>query len=294
MESEFYVQIDFQRGTERPERVFQAMTDLIHTFRHIDQDLSSSIATTIQSKLILQDIETGSVRARLKSMLETIDDEGLKELDWKKLVGSYLVKGKYKIIKFLEEKEKIENRKQVEDLRQSLIYLAEETNIKSLPFYSPISEARLLKDLQSLGNAVMPLVENDIVKFSGNGEILELNKNFMVLPETIEEILTERVITGKYEIILKVKKPDYLGQSMWEFKHEGKLIPAKVLHVDWLQKFQKKEVTLGPGDSIRAIVEVKVNYDRYGEVINSHYTIIEVKEIIPLPKEMQQSFWIDV
>lgn len=294
MESEFYVQIDFQKGTENPERVFQAMSDLIHTFRHIDQDLSSSIATTIRSKLILQDIEAGSIRARLNSILESIDDEGLKELDWKKLVGSYLVKGKYRILKFLEEKEKIENRQQIEDLRESLVNLAKEADIKELPFYNPIPEARLIKDLQCLGNALVPLLASDTVNFSGDGEIVVINKGFMVSPDAIEDILTERVLTGQYEVFLKVKKPDYLGQSMWEFKHEGKLVPAKILDVIWLQKFQNKEIQLGPGDSIRALVEIKVNYDKYGDVISSHYTVLEVKEIIPLPKSVQQSLLLNV
>ena len=294
MDSEFYVQIDFEKGTENPERVFQAMSDLIHTFRHIDQDLSSSIATTIQSKLILQDIETGSIRARLRSILESIDDDGLKELDWKKLVGSYLVKGKYKILKFLEEKDKIDNRKQIEDLRDSLVNLAEEADIKRLPFYNPIPEARLLKDLQCLGNALVPLLETDIVKFSGNSEIVMVNKRFVVSPDAIEEILTVRVLTGQYETLLKVKKPDYLGQSMWEFKHEGRLVQAKILDINWLHKFQTKEEQLGPGDSIRAFVEVKVNYDKYGDIISSHYTVLEVREIIRIPESVQQSLLLDI
>ncbi|MDR3578660.1 MAG: hypothetical protein P4L44_01715 [Oryzomonas sp.] len=293
MDSDFYVQIDFQKGTENPERVFQAMSDLIHTFRHIDQDLSSSIATTIQSKLILQDIEAGSIRARLRSILESIDDEGLKELNWKKVVGSYLVKGKYTILKFLEERDKIDNRQQIEDLRESLVNLAEEADIKKFPFYNPIPEARLIKDLQYLGNALAPLLDSDTVKFSGDSEIILINKGFMVSPDAMEDILTERVLTGQYEVFLKVKKPDYLGQSMWEFKHEGKLVPAKILDVMWVQKFQNKEIQLGPGDSIRALVEVKVNYDKYGDVISSHYTVLEVKEIIPLPKSVQQSLRLD-
>jgi len=287
MESEFCVKIDFQKGTENPERIFQAMSDLIQSFKQIDQDLSSSIALKLESKLILQDIEVGSLQTRLRSLLESIDDNGLKELDWKKLVGAYLVKGKYQIIKFLEEKQQVNDRSQIEELRQSLIQLAQETNIKQLPFYRPVSEARLLKDLQELGNSMLPLRKEDIVNFSGGGMTIKINKDFSVTHETIEDILTERVLTGKYEIILKVKKPDYLGQSMWEFKHEGKLVQAKILHGEWLDKFHNKQIFLGPGDSIRALVEVRVNYDKYGDVVSSHYTVFEVKEIISLPKEFQ-------
>lgn len=121
MENEYYVQIDFKRGTENPERVFSAMSDLIQAFRSIDESLSGSISSQIKPVLILEDIETGSIRAKIKSVLESIDDNALGQFDWKPIVGSYLVKGKHKVLKFLDEKEKIENRKQIEELRNDLV-----------------------------------------------------------------------------------------------------------------------------------------------------------------------------
>lgn len=81
---------------------------------------------------------------------------------------------------------------------------------------------------------------------------------------------------------------------MWEFKYEGKLIQAKIHDSDWLERFQRKTILLGPGDSIRALVEVKVSYDKYGDVIASHYTILNVKEIVQIPKGVQQSLLIDL
>ena len=49
---------------------------------------------------ILEDLRKGSIKGWFKNVLEKIPDEGLKDLNWKKVVGHYLVKGKYLIIKF--------------------------------------------------------------------------------------------------------------------------------------------------------------------------------------------------
>lgn len=289
MGSEYLLRIDFKKGTEKPERVFSAMSDLIQAFREIDRSLTASISTEIRSKLMLEDIEAGSLIAKIKSVLESVDDDALSQLDWKPIVGSYLVKGKRRLIKFLEEKENIENKKQIEELKQDLVELASETEILKFPTYQPIPEERLLKNLQKLGEATIHLLVEDSVFFNGDGKEIQLNKNFKISQETIEEILTERIITGTNEMILKIKKPDYLGQSMWEFKYEGRLVPAKILHMEWLQKFHKQQVKVNPGDSIRAIVEISVNYDKYGEVLGQHYSIQTVIEVIPMPRHEQIS-----
>lgn len=287
MENEYLLRIDFKKGTENPERVFSAMSELIQAFREIDRSLSASISTEIDAKLILEDIEAGSIIAKIKSALESVDDDDLKQLDWKPIVGKYLVQGKRRFINFLEEKEKIKDKKQIEELRNDLVELATETKVLQLPIYQPIPDDRLLKNLQKLGDATTPLIAEDSVIFGGNGEEVTLNKNFKIPQETIEEILTERVLTGTHEMILKIKKPDYLGQSMWEFKHEGRLVPAKILHAEWLAKFHNQKVKVNPGDSIRAIVEINVSYDRHGEVIGRHYEVKEILESIPMAKYEQ-------
>ena len=81
-------------------------------------------------------------------------------------------------------------------------------------------------------------------------------------------------------MILKVKKPDYLGESQWEFRHETHPIPAKILDEKWLKDFQSRKHDVRPGDSLRAIVETEVNYDYNQEVVGTHYYVIEVKEVI--------------
>ncbi len=84
---DFCLEIDFERGTESPERIFRAMSDLIETFQSLDADLVTSIDVRIEPILLLEDIESGSIKTWLKTQLETLDDEALKDLDWRKIIG---------------------------------------------------------------------------------------------------------------------------------------------------------------------------------------------------------------
>src|SRR5690554_1052976 len=95
----FEVKINFETGSEKPSRVFKSMADIIDSLSIIDKGLIGSFAIDIRSDMVLEDIQAGSLKACLRNMLTAVDDDALKELDWKKLIGSFLVKGKYRILK---------------------------------------------------------------------------------------------------------------------------------------------------------------------------------------------------
>ena len=94
-QSEFCIKIDFEKGVGSPSRVFRAMSDLIETMQAIDVSLVQSIDAKIEPILLLEDVETGSVKAWLRQVINSVDDDSLKKGDWKGVVGNYLLKGKY-------------------------------------------------------------------------------------------------------------------------------------------------------------------------------------------------------
>ena len=65
------------------------MTNLIEACQSIDIKLAQTIGPQIKPILFLEDIRTGSPTTFLRSVLESFDDDGIKNLEWKKLVGSY-------------------------------------------------------------------------------------------------------------------------------------------------------------------------------------------------------------
>jgi hypothetical protein len=79
-EAEFCLEIRFPPNSERPERVFRAMTDLIEACHALDNTLADSIGAEIQPVLLLERVTAGSLRTWLRTGLESIDDEALKKL----------------------------------------------------------------------------------------------------------------------------------------------------------------------------------------------------------------------
>jgi len=80
---------------------------------------------------------------------------------------------------------------------------------------------------------------------------------------------------------LKIKKPDFLGESMWDFKHGVRPIQARIVDTAWLQRFQQRKEDVRPGDALRVVVETDAKYGYDGEVVALHHRIIEVKAVIP-------------
>jgi hypothetical protein len=109
--------------------------------------------------------------------------------------------------------------------------------------------------------------------------------NINIAPDSLDKILLKEEIESSSEMILKVKKPDYLGQSKWEFHHGGRTIEAKINHLDWLNKFQNREIDIRPGDAIKGRVIQTTKYGFDNEVISSRYEIEKIIEVLSSPTQ---------
>ncbi len=288
--ADFCIAVDFEKDSSDPARVFRTISGLIESFSGFDRELAKSIHVKIEPVLLLEDVEIGSIKVWLKNCLECIDDEALKNLDWRPQLGKYLVKAKYITIDFLSKKTTITDRKELEDLGENLLELAKETDIIEIPSYTPVPLPRLAENIEKVSCALSHLSPHDTARFLTPFGDASFNLDFSCAPETIEEILTERQITTTPEMILKVKRPDYLGEAKWDFRHDGRNFDAKILDKEWLQEFQERRVDVRPGDALRARVKVVVKYDSANEVIGSQHEILEVFEVIPGPTAEQVSF----
>ena len=99
--------------------------------------------------------------------------------------------------------------------------------------------------------------------------------------EELEKLDVKKTI--KYltmEMILVVRKPDYLGESKWEFKHENRTIRAKIKDADWLKRFQSREEEVHPGDFMKCKVEIEHLYSHDKKLITERYTVRQVIEVL--------------
>jgi len=291
LKSDFCIEIDFKKSSsERPSRVFKAMAGLIDSMQALDVSLAQTIDARIRPELILQDIEVGSIKSWLRNRILEIDDDALKTLDIKKIIGDYLVKAKYRILERLKTKDSLDA-SEIKELQEQLQKLAEETRVRKIPSYGVVRYRELAEFWIRTSESTAVLGESDVAKYiSGSGQII-LPKGAFLDDETKEQILTQEISTEETVLLLKVKKPDYLGQSRWLFHHDKHPIEANIDDKEWLSAFQNREIIIRPGDSLKARLktEVRKGYDK--EDIAVHYCVTKIFDVIADDKGTQASLF---
>ena len=102
-DADFGITIDFDRGKSDPVMVFAAMTEMLQAVRTMDAILIGAVDPDLVPVMVLEDVEAASITSWVKNKLQAVDDQALKEFDWKQQIGSYAVKAKYRIIEYLDE-----------------------------------------------------------------------------------------------------------------------------------------------------------------------------------------------
>lgn len=283
--ADFAFEIDFVRGVGPASRVFAATHDFIKACESLDAELVKSIDSSIETVLVLEDIEEGSIRTWLRSALLAADDDALKSLDWKPQVGKYLVRAKYAVLEFIDDGQ-ADAPMSLPGLRERIRLIAAETDVRHMPDYSPPSPRALIAAARDFQGVKDRLIEGDKARFVPDFDGLDLpayefNLSFRMPVENIEDLAVARTITvPSSEMILPVKKPDYLGESRWQLRHGQRNIEAKLEHADWLRRFQNREVDVRPGDALRCRVQIDYLYGHDNELLTERYTIFEVLEVL--------------
>ncbi|WP_020599428.1 hypothetical protein [Spirosoma panaciterrae] len=295
-ENLFCIEIDYVKESENPSRVFKCMSMLIDNIQELDQLLLQSIDSNLKPVLLLEDVKEGSLRAWLTTLLREVPDDGLRTLDWKPLIGQYLVKAKYFMLEYLNGRDEITNKEEIKELQQGLITIAKEAGISESTYYLPPNTQKIIKGVGLLTTPLNQLNKQDRVRYftKSDEEGVPFNIEFNYSPDKIEDLLVREIIESTITMILKVKKPDYLGTSMWVFKHGKRSIEAKILDIKWLTNFQNRKVDIRPGDSIRASVHTSVRYGFDNEVVSAVHEVIEVIDVLPAPPVSDQQTLMDL
>ncbi len=289
-EEEFEISIDFKRGDGDPSRVFRAMSGLIDAFQSIDTHLANSFDISLDASLVLEEVEAGSIKATFKDVIEGLPDEALKNSEWKIIFGHLLLHSKYTILEWLNNRTEITHREDVMVLENQLVKIAEETDLKLLPAYAAPSAEMLLSDIHSVQESLEYLLEEDSASYKYGDKKVNFNRDLNISNEIVREVLTKEIVKSSGKRIIKVKKPDYLGQSMWAFQYDGKSIEAKIVDSTWLAKFQGRAAEIKPGDSLSVMLYEEISYGYEGEVVHRHYEVENVYEIIKPPTQQNIGF----
>ena len=278
-EADFAFYIDFKRGAGSASRVFEATQQFIKACERFDRALAASIDTNIKTVMVLEDIESGSLKTWLRSILETADDQALKDLDWKRIVGQYLVRSKYMVLKWTEKDMKPEG---IETLSEDIRQLAEETGVRHLADYPQVNPASLIEAITDFDEVKDHLVEGDeAAMIVPDGEPAEFDITFRVDVQEIQQFAVREVQKHNVpSMVLVVRKPDYLGSSMWDFRHGRHALSARIEDESWLQSFQARRVEVRPGDALRCRTRIEMAYGHDNELIWERHFIEEVHAVL--------------
>jgi hypothetical protein len=280
-EADFAFKIDFKRGEGPASRVFLAINDFIRGCERLDRELLQSIDSNIETVMVLEDIESGSIKVWLRNALRATDDDALKAMDWKRAVGGYLVKAKYAVIEWLDE-DLPPMQKSLPDLSKKIQSIAAETDVKHLPDYAAPSPKALLdaaRDFEGVKERLLPGDKATYIPPSGEPHEMNLAVRWDI--EDIEQLAISETVTFPIApIILAVKKPDYLGDSKWELRHGKRSISSKIEDENWLKRFQGREIDVRPGDALRCQVKIEHLYGHDNELLTERYTVVKVDEVL--------------
>lgn len=279
-EADFGIEINFRKGIGNPRRVFDAASTLLDGFEQLDRALVDSIDRNIQSSFVLEDIEAGSVRVWVRNALMRTDDEALKSLDWKQQVGKYLVRAKYIVLEFLDSDEGTTGTRSIKNLREDLRRLAAETDTRHLPDYPAANEGRLISALDRVQSAKRPLIPGDHLIIETDEKRYEVNLAKTWTPSTELTPEDTRETQSEGEVILTIRKPDFIRDTMWSFQHGITNISAPILDEKWLAEFHARHVLILPGDALRARVRYIHTYDSKGSLLDTKVEVFEVIEVI--------------
>ena len=277
--ADFAFYVDFLKGEGPASRVFAATHDFIRACEQVDRTLLTSIDSSIETVMVLEDIEAASLKTWLRTVLSATDDQALKSLDWKPAVGKYLVRAKYMILRWIEDDK---TPRDLLSLRNEIQQLAIESDVRHLPDYPPVNSRSLISAVTDLQEVKNHLVEGDkaSVEVPGEGEV-EFNLSMRIPLESLEALAVGNTETHTVNsMYLIVKKPDYLGESMWDFRHGNRSISAKIEDKDWLGSFQSRRVDVRPGDALDCAVRVITMYDHDNELLIEKHFVERVRRVL--------------
>lgn len=257
------------------------MAGLIDATAAYNVALASSLAVSADIDLLLEDVQTGSLKTLLRNVLKMIDKEALRDGDWNKVVGRFLDNGREYLLGKLGEEPLIESPKQLEVMQADLQKIASRTDLIHIPAPRPIPITNILTSIRSVSRATSYLQEDDHAYYTAETHTIEITKKVQVSSELEEALLTREKRQVTVDAILPVKKPDFIGQSKWDLYYSHHPIKAPIEDTDWLASFQAAKQDLNPGDALKAQLEITTSYDHSGQIMGYSFRVLRVFGIVP-------------
>lgn len=147
--------------------------------------------------------------------------------------------------------------------------------------------AKVAHHIERLSETKSVLHGEDKVTYSTADGDISFNMAVNIAVGEFEKVLTREEISSRETMLLKVKKPDYLGHSRWECQFEGRSIEVRIKDEAWLTQFQNRQIDVRPGDALRVEILKTVKYSHDNDVVRISYEAERILEV-RRPEEQTQ------
>jgi len=264
-----------------PVEAFNELRDIFKAFSDIDKLFVSNIDKSLTLEYSLEDVEFGSIRTRIAHILKEIPDEAIKDFDWKKLLGHFLLKLKYIILKALENTKELSSKGQIEAMNVE-IEKEKKATFKSHQIISTeVNIYLLLAVIEPLLVLTSKLKDGESVQYQSQYGSAHIDNTVTIDKAKILWEIGDRTFENETLAILKIKKIDMLSKDpIWNFKHINKNLTAQITDTDWLRKYHNREFSLLPEDALKVRLRTIYVNNKDGKIIKPSYEIVKVIGVI--------------
>ena len=279
IKNSFEIKLEFAPNTKNPFRLFQSYAEIIDGITSINSVITRSVNSDYTKELILEDLEKGSIVGKFIDWITVNEDDTIDNIKDNEAINSYIHESRNETLKFIENKKyKVS---ELKELKEKLEDIAAKQEIKNTFNYASPGLIDLAKSINQIVNSTKKLNDTEKYTFATSNDMINVdNKSQTIDIEKVEEELTENEIITQKEAYYKIKKPDFLGNTQWEFKHGNTSPKAKISHQAWLDGFLAGKIPVVPGDSLKVLVKQTTKYDKNGYVLFDKFEIVEVLEVI--------------
>lgn len=281
-DSDYQIEIDYDSKNDLA-KTFSALSQIIEGEERFTNLFLKLLNEQDVQKVVLQKLETGSIKVFLRNIFENISDDQIYAKGYRAFIEQFLIEIKNYFLTLLSEEIEITKDK-LDIVKKNLIEEGSKKKLKNIETLNNLTYEHMLDCIDGIIKPIKNLDRGQAVRVKCQGREFNLNKDIKYDRSGIESIVIRNEISRNQELVFLVKKPDYIGKSKWEFYYKGEHISAKILHENWLNKFQKGLLSTDkiplPGDSLRVRTDVIVTINRSGIIIAVEYEINEVLEVI--------------
>lgn len=257
---------------------FRIMADFLDAYIRLEQAIVSPFLPESKISYEISNVDTGSLKAFIRRILENLSDEGLKERPAKEVFGAFLIESRDLILNLLSEDSASSSTSNIRSLWDNIKQIAERCGIDWIPPFDAIDADAISESGTKFRQAQQQLPPSGKLVIIGHNDSKEIPKiSSEIFGEDSPMEICEETEPASLEFL--IKKVDLLGSSQWEVFWNKTRYYLKILDLDWLRKFHDRGTAVSPADTILGKTRYKLCRRPDGTVYAKDFEMIEVERV---------------